>query len=190
MFFVPLWITFDATSFPSSQTGGFSSFHPQSRLSLVGVNQNYFSWSASTVPAPSSVYSSAGIELTLTYNLCIICFIGSGCLMLPSPVSTHGSTAFLKIRIKILSAHLSSIKILHIIRNLFLHCIAKRISKCAFRHACHYIKFLIAVTYIYQWFCHFLKGVFPGLKFFFQLLYFFFVFIIFTCITYNIIYIV
>ena len=71
-----------------------------------------------------------------------------------------------------------------------LHCIAKRISKCAFRHACHYIKFLIAVTYIYQWFCHFLKGVFPGLKFFFQLLYFFFVFIIFTCIIYNIIYIV
>ena len=43
VFFVPLWITFDATSFPSSQTGGFSSFHPQSRLSLVGVNQNYFS---------------------------------------------------------------------------------------------------------------------------------------------------
>lgn len=118
----------------------------------------------------------------LTYNLRIICFIGSGCLMLPGPVSTHGSTAFLKIRIKILSAHLSSIKILHIIRNLFLHCIAKRISECAFRHACHYIKFLIAVTYIYQWFCHFLKGVFPGLKFFFQLLYFFFVFIIFTCI--------
>ena len=70
MFFVPLWITFDATSFPSSQTGGFSSFHPQSRLSLVGVNQNYFSWSASTVPTPSSVYSSAGIELTAS------CFSG------------------------------------------------------------------------------------------------------------------
>lgn len=70
VFFVPLWITFDATSFPSSQTGGFSSFHPQSRLSLVGVNQNYFSWSASTVPTPSSVYSSAGIELTAS------CFSG------------------------------------------------------------------------------------------------------------------
>ena len=126
----------------------------------------------------------------LTYDLCIICFIGSGCLMLSGPVSTHGSTTFLKIRIKILPAHLSSIKILHIIRNFFLHCIAKRISECAFRHTCDYIKFLITVTYIYQWFCHFLKSVFSGLKFFFQILYFFFVFIIFTCIIYNIVYII
>lgn len=49
---------------------------------------------------------------------------------------------------------------------------------------------VVAKVYIYQWFCHFLKSVFSGLKFFFQILYFFFVFIIFTCIIYNIIYIV
>ena len=106
--------------------------------------------------------------------------------MLTCPIGTHGSTTFLKIRIKILPAHLSSIKILHIIRNFFLHCIAKRISEVTLGHPCHYIKFLITVTYIYQWFCHFLKSVFSGLKFFFQILYFFFVFIIFACIIYNI----
>ena len=71
---------------------------------------------------------------------------------------------------------------------IFLHIIAKRISEVTLGHPCHYIKFLITVTYIYQWFCHFLKSVFSGLDFFCQILYLFFVFIIFACIIYNIIY--
>ena len=126
----------------------------------------------------------------LTYDLCIICFIGSGCLMLTCPIGTHGSTTFLKIGIKFIPAHLSGIKIGHMTGYIFLHIIAKRISEVTLGHPCHYIKFLITVTYIYQWFCHFLKSVFSGLDFFCQILYLFFVFIIFARIIYNIIYVV